>query len=86
MAAATLPNVCRCDLPVKHPLTAWDLDELNADLQADGVPVTVRIVGPERGPSQVVLWPALALTTRQMAHTLLLVCARTDAPVRWAGA
>jgi hypothetical protein len=86
MTAPTLAGICRADRPVRHPLTARELSDLNADLYADGVPVTVQIVGPQQGPRTVVLWPSLKLTTAQQAHTLRLVTARTDATVRWAGA
>lgn len=81
MTAATLPGLCRADLPVQHPLTRDDVHALNWALNRDDVPVTVRSDG-----GRIILHPALALTARQMAHTLRLVCARTDAPVRWVGA
>lgn len=84
MTAPTLAGICRADRPVCHPLTAWDLDELNAELYADGI--TVQVVGPEDGPRTVVLHMALALTTDRQVHAMRLVMARTDATVRWAGA
>lgn len=74
-------GTCRCDRPVLRPLPPADARALTETLQADGVPVTVRVDGPE----QVVLWPALALTPEQEAHTLHVVCDRTDAQVRWVG-
>ncbi|GIF14828.1 hypothetical protein [Actinoplanes teichomyceticus] len=67
-----------------HPLTVPEAETLTRQLDHDKVPVTVRVEGAY--PGTVVLWPALALTTRQQAHTLCLVCRRTDATVRWAGA
>ncbi|GAA2681875.1 hypothetical protein [Actinoplanes palleronii] len=73
---------CRDDRPVQHPLTAAEANAITRQLDLEGVPVTVRVDGPDR---QVVLWPALALTTEQEVRTLRLVCADTDAPVRWAG-
>ncbi|WP_328465466.1 hypothetical protein OHA21_43660 [Actinoplanes sp. NBC_00393] len=76
-------GVCRCDRPVLRPLGRMAAYALTERLQRDDVPVTVRVDGPEGAP--VVLWPALALTPRQEAHTLRLVLDRTDAPVRWAG-
>lgn len=81
MTASTLAGLCRADRPVQHPLTHDDLHALNWALTRDDVPVTVRSDG-----GRIILHPALTLTTRQVAHTLLLVCARTDAPVRWVGA
>lgn len=86
MTALTLPGLCRADLPTRHPLTRAEADQLTARLAADGVPVTVQLDRREGGPTQVVLWPALALSTPQVAHTLRLVTARTDSTVRWAGA
>jgi hypothetical protein len=85
VTTATFPGLCRADLPTRHPLTPDEAIELTAVLAADRVPVTVQLARRERGPVQVILWPALALTTEQMAHTLRLVTARTDSPVRWAG-
>lgn len=80
-----IDGVCRCDNPVLKPLTAMDAYALSDRLQRDGIPVTVRIAGPD--DAQIVqLWPALALTPRQEAHTLHLVAKETDMPVRWAGA
>jgi hypothetical protein len=81
-----LAGTCRADRPVRHPLTRDEADDLTRDLAADGVPVTVQIDRREHGAAEVVLWPALALTSWQMAHTLLLVIARTDSRVHWAGA
>lgn len=78
-----IAGVHRCDLPVRHCLTHDEVSALNALLTADDVPVTVRVDGPG---GEVVLWPALALDSRQMAHTLVAVRRRTDAQVRWAGA
>jgi len=66
----------------RHPLSAAEVERLNEALAADNVPVTVQVPAPGR----VVLWPALALTSRQEAHTLRLVMDETDATVRWAGA
>jgi hypothetical protein len=82
MTAPKLAGICRNDRPVRHPLSAMELNNLNATLYADGVPVTVQTVGT----TLVVLWPALALTTEQQVHAVRLVTARTDATVRWAGA
>lgn len=76
-------GVCRVDLPVRHALTASEATCLSSRLERDGVPVTVRVDGPD---GEVILWPALALTSRQMAHTLVTVRRETDAPVHWAGA
>lgn len=73
---------CRCDRPVLHRLTPAEAAALNARLEAERVPVTVRIDNPA---ADVVLWPALELTTEQQVHAMRLVCDRTDAPVRWAG-
>ncbi len=84
MTAPTLPNLCRCDLPVRHPLTADDLADLNAELYAAGI--TVRVEGPDRDSRVVVLHPALSLSTAQQVHAVWLVKQRTDAPVRWVGA
>lgn len=81
-----LAGVCRADLPVLHPLTAMEAYELTCRLALDDVPVTVRVDGPDGGPREVVLWPALALTARQQAHTLVEVRRVTDAPMHWAGA
>jgi hypothetical protein len=78
-----IAGVHRCDLPVRHPLTAAEAERLTAQLRYDNVPVTVRLDGP---PGLVLLWPALTLTSRQQAHTLVTVRRATDAPVRWAGA
>lgn len=86
MTASTLAGVCRADHPVRHPLTGKEAADLSADLAADGVPVTVQLGGPERGPVEVVLWTAVALETWQMAHALRLVTRATDSRVRWAGA
>jgi hypothetical protein len=86
MTASTLAGICRADRPVLHPLTADELAALNAALAADGVPVTAQIDGRPWRAATVTLWPSLAIDSRQMAHTLLLVCGRTDLPVRWAGA
>lgn len=83
MTAPILAGVCRCDLPVRHPLSASEAEMLTRELSRDDVPVTVRVDGPG---GQVLLWPALALTTRQQVHTLNVVRRVTDAPVRWAGA
>lgn len=83
---ATLAGVCRADRPALHPLTRTEAADLSADLEADGVPVTVQLGGPERGPVVVVLFTAVALTTWQQVHAVAPVQARTDAPVRWAGA
>jgi hypothetical protein len=77
-----IAGVHRCDLPVRHKLTADETKALNVLLAADKVPVTVRQDGPD---GEVVLWPALALDSRQMAHTLRLTTRATDAQVRWAG-
>lgn len=85
-------GVCRADRPVWHPLTPAEARELTADLAADGVPVTVQLDGdadpadPAGRPVVVVLFTAVALTTWQQVHAVALVQARTDAPVRWAGA
>jgi hypothetical protein len=79
-------GIHRCDLPVRHLLSQMEAYSLTRRLDRDGVPVTVRVDGPDGGPKRVVLWPALRLSTRQQAHTLRLVTAETDAPVRWAGA
>lgn len=84
MTASTLAGICRADRPVQHPLTAWDLTELNAELWADGI--TVKVEGPEAGPRIVVLHMALKLTTDRQVHAMRLVLSRTDATVRWAGA
>ena len=84
MTASTLAGICRADRPVRHPLTAWDLDELNAELWADGI--TVKVEGPEDGPRIVVLHMAKALATDRQVHAMRLVMDRTDATVRWAGA
>lgn len=86
MTASTLVGVCRADRPALHPLTAVEARELSADLAADGVPVTVQLGGPERGPVEVILWTAVALETWQMAHALWLVTRATDSRVHWAGA
>lgn len=86
MTAATLPGLCRVDRPVRHPLTATEAEWLTRLLAADGVPVTVKVDRREHGPVEVVLWPALALDSRQMAHTLRLVIDCTDSRVHWAGA
>lgn len=72
----------RCDRPVLHPLTAQAAARLSLRLAMDDVPVTVRV----DGPGVVVLWPAVALTTKQEARVLHAVLPETDAPVRWAGA
>ena len=72
---------CRADRPVLRPLSAIAAQVLSELLQRDGVPVTVRVDGPDT----VVLWPALALTSEQEAQTLHAVLPKTDAPVRWAG-
>ncbi|BCJ45359.1 hypothetical protein GCM10010168_86280 [Actinoplanes ianthinogenes] len=72
-------HVCR--RPILHPLDVFEAAKLTARLEADGVPVTVQV--PVDG--QVVLFPALELTTAQEAHTYRLVARETDAPVRWAG-
>jgi hypothetical protein len=69
-----------------HELTQPEADGLTRRLQAEDVPVTVRVEGGQGGPRTVVLWPSLALTTAQQAHTLHVVCHETDSPVRWAGA
>jgi hypothetical protein len=84
VTASTLAGICRADRPVRHPLTAWDLTELNAELHDDGV--TVKVVGPEDGPGIVVLHMATPLTTDRQVHAMRLVMDRTDATVRWAGA
>lgn len=73
---------CRCDRPVLHHLSTQEACGLTDRLWLDGVPVTVRVDGPQR---TVVLHPALALTTAQQVRALHLVCDKTDAPVRWAG-
>lgn len=86
MTASTLAGVCRADRPALHPLTRTEAADLTADLAADGVPVTVQVDRRENGPSEVVLWPSLALTTEQMAHTLVVVTRATDSRVHWAGA
>lgn len=86
MTASTLAGVCRADLPARHPLTPGEAKHLNAELAADGVPVVVQLDGPAGRPVGVVLWTALQLTTWQQVHAVALVQARTDAPVRWAGA
>lgn len=78
-----IAGVHRCDRPVLHPLGAMEAYYLTCQLDLDGVPVTVRVDGPADGT--VILWPALALTPRQEAHTLHVVRRATDAPVRWAG-
>ncbi len=72
-------------MTVMHALTQPEADGLTRRLQAEDVPVTVRVEGPCGGPYTVVLWPAVALTTPQQAHTLHVVCEATDSPVRWAG-
>lgn len=74
----------RCDRPVLRPLDAMAAYRLTQRLQREDVPVTVRVDGPDSART-VVLWPALALTSEQEAHTLHVVLAGTDAPVRWAG-
>lgn len=88
-AAATcrpLPvGVCRCDLPVLHPLSAMEAYALTCRLDVAGIPVTVRVDGPVNAP-EVVLWPALQLTSAQQARTLHAVRRVTDAPMHWAGA
>lgn len=76
-------GVCRCDRPVLHRLTHWEAVNLTEQLRHDDCPVTVRVDNPA---GEVVLWPAVALTSRQEAHTLRLVTRVTDAPVHWAGA
>lgn len=77
----SLPGVCRCDLPVLHPLAPMEAYALTRRFDREGLPVTVKA----DGPGVVVLWPALALTTRQQVHAMRVVKAETDAPVRWAG-
>ncbi len=74
----------RCDRPVLHPLTAMDAYRLTCRLALDDVPVTVRVDGPP-GSLGVVLWPSVALTSKQEARVLHAVLPETDAPVRWAG-
>ena len=86
MTASTLAGVCRADRPVRHPLSATEARNLTIALATDGVPVTVQLGGPERGPVEVILWTAVALETWQMAHALRLVTRATDSRVHWAGA
>jgi hypothetical protein len=79
---STVANIVRYDRPVLHRLAQHEVDRINAQLAADGVPVTVRIDGPA---AEVVLWPAVALTTAQEVHAMHVVMVVTDAPVHWAG-
>lgn len=78
-----LDGVCRCDRPVLHPLDRVEAYKLTRRLQLDEVPVTVQV--PTEAEDLVVLFPALALTTRQQVHAMRVVKSTTDAPVRWAG-
>jgi hypothetical protein len=83
VTATKLTGVCRADRRVRRPLIAFEAEELSEQLQAEGLPVTVQL--PVEGDPQIVLWPALALTTREQVHAMHVVKEATDAPVRWAG-
>jgi hypothetical protein len=76
-----LEGVCRCDRPVLHPLKPMDAYALTRTLELADIPVTVKLPTD----NLVELWPALALTTRQVVRAQRLVQRATDAPVRWAG-
>jgi hypothetical protein len=79
--AVPITGVCRDDRPVLHPLGPVEAYRLTCRLELDDVPVTVKV----DGPGTVVLWPAVALTTKQEVHAMHVVLDATDAPVRWAG-